>query len=126
MTFCKRLAYGATVLAICIAALSAPASADERFEITETTIAETQQAIREHRVSCHQIVDGYLGRIRAYDQSTHLNSLVVLNPNALAEADKFDAEFKLSRTIRGLQCIAVIVKDNSTRRICRPPAVRWR
>jgi Asp-tRNA(Asn)/Glu-tRNA(Gln) amidotransferase A subunit family amidase len=112
ITFSKRPAYGATVLAACIATLSAPASADERFEITETTIAETQQAIREHRVSCHQIVDGYLGRIRAYDQSTHLNSLVVLNPNALAEADKFDAEFKLSRTIHGLQCVAVIVKDN--------------
>jgi amidase len=111
-TLCKRLAYGAIVLATCIATLSAPLSAEERFEITETTIAETQQAIREHRVSCHQIVDGYLGRIRAYDQSTHLNSLVVLNPDALAEADKFDAEFKLSQTIRGLQCIAVIVKDN--------------
>jgi amidase len=112
ITLCKRLAYGATVLATCIATLSAPVRAEERFEITETTIAETQQAIREHRVSCHQIVDGYLSRIRTYDQSTRLNSLVVLNPNALAEADKFDAEFKFSRTIRGLQCIAVIVKDN--------------
>jgi len=97
---------------MCIATLWVPVSAEERFELTETTIAETQQAIREHRVSCHQIVDGYLGRIRAYDQSTRLNSLVVLNPNALAEADKFDAEFKLNQTVRGLQCIAVIVKDN--------------
>ncbi len=112
ITICTRLAYGAAALASGIAVLTASVRADERFEITETTIAETQQAIREHRVSCHQIVDGYLSRIRAYDQSTHLNSLVVLNPNALAEADEFDAEFKLSRTIRGLQCIAVIVKDN--------------
>jgi amidase len=107
-----RLAFVAAVLATCVAAPPAAVSAAERFEITETTIAETQQAIREHRVSCHQIIDGYLGRIRAYDQSTHLNSLVVLNPNALAEADEFDAEFKLSGTIHGLQCIAVIVKDN--------------
>src|ERR1700733_1714159 len=106
------LAFVAAVLATCVAAPPASISAAERFEITETTIAETQQAIREHRVSCHQIIDGYLGRIRAYDQSTNLNSLVVLNPNALAEADEFDAEFKLSGTIHGLQCIAVIVKDN--------------
>jgi len=112
MTLCTCLACGAAVLATGIAALSAPVRADGRFEITETTIAETQQALREHRVNCHQIVDGYLSRIRAYDQSTRLNSLVVLNPNALAEADKFDAEFKLTRTIRGLQCIAIIVKDN--------------
>jgi amidase len=112
ITSCARLAYGAAALAAGIAVLSAPVRADERFEITETTIAETQQAIREHRVSCHQIIEAYLSRIRAYDQSTRLNSLVVLNPSALAEADKFDSEFNLSRTIRGLQCIAVIVKDN--------------
>jgi amidase len=112
ITSSARLAYGAAALAAGIAVLSAPVRADERFEITETTIAETQQAIRDHRVSCHQIIETYLSRIRAYDQSTRLNSLVMLNPSALAEADKFDAEFNLSHTIRGLQCIAVIVKDN--------------
>jgi amidase len=88
------------------------ASAGARFEITETTIAQTQRAIREHRVTCHQIVEAYLRRIAAYDQSTRLNSLVVVNPKALAEADKFDAEFKVTHTLHGLQCIAVIVKDN--------------
>jgi amidase len=110
--FSRRLAHGAVAVMTGIAVLSTAVRADERFEITETTIAESQRAIREHRVSCHQIIDGYLSRIRAYDQSTRLNSLVVLNPNSLAEADKFDAEFKLSHSIRGLQCIAVIVKDN--------------
>jgi amidase len=95
-----------------IAAPAIPAHAAEGFEITETTIAGTQQALRDHRVTCHQIVAEYLERIRTYDQSTRLNAVVVLNPNALAEADRFDAEFKLSRKIGGLQCIAVIVKDN--------------
>jgi amidase len=95
------------------AAFAGPsAGAAERFEITETTIAKTQQAIREHSVTCRQIIEQYLGRIRAYDQVTRLNSLVLLNPKALAEADKFDAEFKVSGKIHGLQCIAVIVKDN--------------
>jgi amidase len=94
------------------ALLVSVASAGERFEITETTIAQTQSAIREHRVTCHQIVETYLKRIEAYDQSTRLNSLVVVNPKALAEADKFDAEFKVTHRLRGLQCIAVIVKDN--------------
>jgi amidase len=102
----------AAFLIIGVAATAAPTSAAERFDIMETTIAGTQQAIRDHRVTCRQIVDGYLDRIRAYDQSTRLNSLVVVNPNAPAEADKFDAEFKLSQKIAGLQCIAVIVKDN--------------
>jgi Asp-tRNA(Asn)/Glu-tRNA(Gln) amidotransferase A subunit family amidase len=94
------------------AILSAPVRAAARFDITETTIAETQRAIAEHRTSCHQVIGQYLERIAAYDQATHLNSLVVVNPNALAQADQFDAEFKQTQTIHGLQCIGVIVKDN--------------
>ena len=112
VTFRIATFWMAAFLIIGVAATAAPTSAAERFDIMETTIAGTQQAIRDHRVTCRQIVDGYLDRIRAYDQSTRLNSLVVLNPNAPAEADKFDAEFKLSQKIAGLQCIAVIVKDN--------------
>lgn len=108
----RRTMWPIILLITGIAAAAIPAHAAERFELTETTIAGTQQAIREHRVTCHQIVAEYLERIRTYDQSTRLNSLVVINPSALAEADRFDAEFKLSQKIGGLQCIAVIVKDN--------------
>jgi amidase len=97
---------------ICAAAFSISAHAAARFDIAEITIAETQRAISEHRISCHQVIEQYLERIRSYDQSTRLNSLVLVNPNALAEADRFDAEFKLTQKIHGLQCIGVIVKDN--------------
>jgi Asp-tRNA(Asn)/Glu-tRNA(Gln) amidotransferase A subunit family amidase len=92
--------------------LSISAHAAARFDVTETTIAETQRAIAEHRTSCHESIGQYLERIRAYDQTTHLNALILVNPNALAEADRFDAEFKLTQKIQGLQCIGVIVKDN--------------
>jgi amidase len=113
ITKCIRVPFAfAAVLGLCAASTAPRAGAAERFEITETTIAQTQQAIREHRITCRQIVEQYLSRIRTYDQVTRLNSLVLLNPKALAEADKFDAEFKVSQKIRGLQCIAVIVKDN--------------
>jgi len=96
----------------CAAMLSISVPASAGFDITEITIAETQRAIGEHRVSCHQVIGQYLERIRSYDQSTHLNSLVLVNPNALAEADQFDAKFKRTQRIQGLQCIGVIVKDN--------------
>ena len=78
----------------------------------KSRLRETQRAIDEHRISCHQVVEQYLERIRSYDQSTRLNSMVLINPNALAEADRFDGEFKLTQKIHGLQCIGVIVKDN--------------
>ncbi len=83
-----------------------------RFEVAETTIATTQQAIRTGKVSCHELVESYLARIRAYDQPTGLNALVVVNPNALQEADREDREFKRTHKLRPLQCIAMIVKDN--------------
>lgn len=97
---------------VCAGTAWAPAESADRFDVTETTIAQTQQAIREHRVSCHEVIEQYLARIKAYDQTTHLNSLVLVNPQALTEADSFDARFKQTKKISGLQCIGVIVKDN--------------
>jgi amidase len=97
------------ILAACLAQR---AQARGPFDITETSIAATQQAIREHRASCRQIIDAYLDRIRAYDQSTRLNALVLVNPNAQAEADRTDAEFRRTHRLPVLGCIAVIVKDN--------------
>ncbi len=82
------------------------------FEVSETTIAETQKAIRSGRVTCRQLVEAYLKRIRAYDQPARLNSIVVINPDALADADKLDQEFKRTGKLRPLHGIAVIVKDN--------------
>jgi Asp-tRNA(Asn)/Glu-tRNA(Gln) amidotransferase A subunit family amidase len=82
------------------------------FDVRETTIAETQAAIRSGRVTCRQLVEAYIKRVRAYDQTTHLNSMILLNPEALADADRLDAEFKRTHTLRPLHGIVVIVKDN--------------
>jgi Asp-tRNA(Asn)/Glu-tRNA(Gln) amidotransferase A subunit family amidase len=88
------------------------AQSKTKFELTETSIAETHAAIRAGKVTCRQLVEGYLKRIAAYDQSSGLNAIVVINPNALAEADKLDREFKRTGKLRPLHGIAVIVKDN--------------
>ncbi|HET9741996.1 MAG TPA: amidase family protein [Terriglobales bacterium] len=86
--------------------------AQGRFEVTETTIAQTQAAIRSGKTTCRQLVEAYLQRIQAYDQPTGLNAIVTINPNALADADRLDREFKRTGKLRPLQGIAVIVKDN--------------
>jgi Asp-tRNA(Asn)/Glu-tRNA(Gln) amidotransferase A subunit family amidase len=58
-------------------------------------------------------VAGYLARIAAYDQSgPRLNSLIRINPNALAEAGALDRERKAGRIRGPLHGIPVIVKDN--------------
>ena len=88
------------------------AQSPSRFELAETTIAATHQAIRSGKISCHELVQSYLARISAYDQPTGLNSLILVNPNALKEADREDSEFKHSGRLRPLECIPMIVKDN--------------
>jgi amidase len=89
-----------------------PTTPVHRFQVVETTISETQAAIRSGKVTCRQLVEMYLKRIGAYDQPTRLNSVVVLNPSALADADALDKEFARTHTLRPLQGIAVVVKDN--------------
>lgn len=83
-----------------------------KFEVTETTIAETREAIRSGKVTCRQLVEAYIERIRKYDQSTRLNAIIVINPEALADADKLDQEYARTHKLRPLHGIAVIVKDN--------------
>ncbi len=82
------------------------------FEPVEATIADIHRAMRSGKLTCRQLVEAYLKRIETYDQSTKLNAIVVVNPLALAEADKLDAEFKRTKKLRPLHGIPVIVKDN--------------
>ena len=84
----------------------------KKFEPTEATIADIHRAMRSGKLTCRQLVEAYLKRINTYDQSTKLNAIVIVNPNALAEADKLDAEFKRTKKLRPLHGIPVIVKDN--------------
>lgn len=89
-----------------------PARTQKKFEPVEITIAEIHQAMRSGKITCRGLVEAYLKRIDAYDQATKLNSIVIVNPQALAEADRLDAEFKRTRKLRPLHGIPVIVKDN--------------
>ena len=86
------------------------------FEVTGATIAETQTAIREGRTTCRAIVESYLARIQAYDQKPidglRLNAIVLVNPNALAEADACDRNFAATHKLLPLSGIAVLIKDN--------------
>lgn len=84
----------------------------KQFEPSETTITEIHQAMRAGRLTCRQLVEAYLKRIEVYDQPTKLNALVLVNPQALAEADRLGTEFKRTRKLRRLHGIPVIVKDN--------------
>ncbi len=87
-------------------------STTKEFPVVETTIAGIHQAIRTGKLTCRELVEIYPKRIEKYDQSTKLNAIVVLNPNALKRAEELDEEFKKTKKLRPLHGIPIIVKDN--------------
>jgi len=97
------------ILSFCFTALP---QTHQNFQILETTIAKVHQSYRSGELTAHQLVEMYLKRIKEYDQSTRLNSIVVLNEHALATADSLDALFKKTGKLLPLQGIPILVKDN--------------
>lgn len=83
------------------------------FEFEETTIAELQEAMRSGRHSAHSITQAYLERIQDVDkQGASLNSIIELNPDALAMADNLDNERRAGRVRGVLHGIPILIKDN--------------
>lgn len=82
------------------------------FSVIEATIREIHQAFQEGQLTCRELVEFYLQRIKKYDQTTGLNSIVVVNSNALKRAEELDDEYRRTQKLRPLHGIPVIVKDN--------------
>jgi Asp-tRNA(Asn)/Glu-tRNA(Gln) amidotransferase A subunit family amidase len=113
----KHFAVTTSILAFGLGAASAQAPPTAvPFNVVGATIAETQQAIRDGRTTCRAVVEAYLRRIAVYDQKPmnglRLNAIVTVNPDALAEADACDRNFKGTHTLPPLGGIAVLIKDN--------------
>ncbi|MEX2132119.1 MAG: amidase, partial [Pseudohongiellaceae bacterium] len=82
-------------------------------DVFESDIQELQAAMQSGQVSAVELVDQYLARIRAYDDSgPRLNSLLRINPAARQDAADLDRERSQGRVRGPLHGIPVIVKDN--------------
>ena len=83
------------------------------FDISETTIPQVHAAMRAGTLTCRELVSAYLQRIAAFDKNgPALNTLIVVNPNALAIADSLDRRARNGELSGALHCIPIIVKDN--------------
>jgi len=82
------------------------------FELQEASISDIHKALEAGSISCVQLTSGYLARINAYDQPAGLNAITATNPAAMDIAKQLDTEYKVTKILRPLQCIPLIVKDN--------------
>lgn len=97
------------LLALIVLAGCAPASSPS-FDVVEATVEDIHAAFAEGQLTSRHLVEAYLARIDAFDDS--LNAFIILNPDALAEADRLDAEYHETGALRPLHGIPIVVKDN--------------
>ncbi|MCZ8114768.1 amidase [Silanimonas sp.] len=88
-------------------------AATPKVDVVELSVAEAQAGMAADRFSSADLVDAYLARIAAVDDSgPTLNAVIALNPAARADAEALDAE-RAAGQLRGpLHGIPVLVKDN--------------
>jgi amidase len=85
------------------------------FDVVEKSIAELRDALRSGDVTSAGLVLAYLARIAAYDApgtKTALNAMVVMNPDALAEAEASDDRRRRGVPLSPLDGIPYTAKDS--------------
>jgi amidase len=93
--------------------LAARAARAQSFDLEEATLTDLSTGFQSGRFTSRSVSEWYLARIDSHDKKgPKVNSVIELNPDALAIADSLDRE----RTAKGprgpLHGVPVLIKDN--------------
>jgi amidase len=80
------------------------------LDLTEKTVAELAAAMQKGELTSEAITNWYLARIKAIDPK--INSMIEVNPDALAIARQSDRERRLKNVKGPLHGIPFVIKDN--------------
>jgi amidase len=100
------------------AGVAAPLTSKEHaplkpFEFDETTVAKLQGEMQSGGLTARSITEKYLARIEKADQhGPHVNSVIEVNPESLAMAERLDRERQTKGPRGPLHGIPVLIKDN--------------
>lgn len=88
-----------------------------QFNLEEATIDSVHEAIKNHQITCTQLITAYLSRIKKYNLSIRkkapINAIAEINPSVLNEAQYIDEVYSKTKKLIGpLHCIPVLLKDN--------------
>ena len=88
-------------------------SAPKDFDLEELTISELQAGMQSGKYTARQLVKKYLDRIDEIDKDgPKLNSVIEVNPDAMAIAEALDRERKEKGAHGPLHGIPILIKDN--------------
>jgi amidase len=87
--------------------------ADLNSWLEEIKISDLQQGYRDGKYTIKEVTQAYIDRINAIDKNgPRLNSVIVVNPDALVIAEELDRELAEGKTRGPMHGIPVILKDN--------------
>jgi amidase len=90
-----------------------PRTSPPSFDLEEATLASLQEGMKSGKYTARSLTEKYLARIDAVDKrGAAVNSVIELNPDALAIADELDRERKTKGARGPLHGIPVLIKDN--------------
>ncbi|HKN35931.1 MAG TPA: amidase [Terriglobales bacterium] len=90
-----------------------PAPQVPPFELDEISISDLQDGMKSGKYTAYSIAEKYLNRIQSLDkQGPAINSVIEINPDALAIADAMDKERHAGKLRGLLHGIPILVKDN--------------
>ncbi len=102
-----------TLFALALTLSACAPAAGPRYEVEEKSIAELQADMTAGVVTSEQLVEAYLARIARIDEAgPGLNSVLSLNPNAVADARALDQERAQGRVRGPLHGVPILIKDN--------------
>jgi amidase len=83
------------------------------FDLDETTIFDLQDGMKSGKFTARSLVEKYSARIAEIDkQGPAINSVLELNPDALAIADSLDQERKAKGPRGPMHGVPILIKDN--------------
>jgi amidase len=87
------------------------------FELEELTISDLQDGLKSGKFTAHSLAEKYWDRITDLDMREEgrrpaVNSIIEMNPDALAIAEKLDQERKAGNLRGPLHGIPIVIKDN--------------
>jgi amidase len=102
-----------TVASFVVLATAMTAASAAAFKLEEAAIADLQKAMASGRLTSKQLTQAYLDRIRRIDKAgPRINSVIAVNPDALAIAAALDRERREKGPRGPLHGIPVLLKDN--------------
>lgn len=89
---------------------------DNHISVDDLSILKISELFKSHSISCEQLVNLYLDRIKKYNLTVSnkppLNAITEINPHIIEQSKYLDEKMRINKKIGRLFCVPILLKDN--------------